>query len=566
MKTKLMPACLPAAAMIVFLFVLQPALLHAGGPLTPPGAPAPTMKSLQEIEPRTLIASLPYTITNSGSYYLSNSLTVTTGDAITILTNGVTLDLDGFTITSSAGAATGHGIYIPGAVRDITIINGGIEGGVKDNGNGTFTGGGFAYGISATNATSVRLTHVSVSGCLVDAIHLNFFGATIAEKCTVFTIGNYGIYANTVDGCSASDCGQLGVLAADAANSYGQSPYNGQGFAAYNAVNCYGVSSNNVGLNCNNGQNCIGTSSSGTGLSAILANNCTGSSSTTNNEGISAYTANGCYGSGGFAGLYCYNNAIGCIGSSSYGYGIYAPVANNCYGYSYIFAAGTNSWAGISASVAENCYGYSYNNNSGSFNNYGIQADVIHNCEGFGYYGYGIYSYNNNNPGAGVVENSYGQSYNASGIYARMANNCSGYSTNGTGMFVSYAANNCTGQSLNSDGLDSYGTVNNCYGFTDNGYYGIYCEDTVNNSIGTVLFGTSSGAIGIYAYASANNCNGYSPASGGYGLLTYEIATGCLGNDNAAGAVGIHAYVANSCVGISSAGTPEQVTYKYNMP
>src|SRR6516164_6192771 len=102
MKINLMPKSLQAATMILFVFVLQPSLLRAAGPLTPPGAPAPTMKSLQEIEPRTLIASLPYTITNSGSYYLSNNLTVATGDAITISTNGVTLDLNGFTITSSA--------------------------------------------------------------------------------------------------------------------------------------------------------------------------------------------------------------------------------------------------------------------------------------------------------------------------------------------------------------------------------------------------------------------------------------------------------------------------------
>jgi hypothetical protein len=38
------------------------------GPLTPPGPPALTMKTLQQIEPRTPISSVPVTITTSGSY------------------------------------------------------------------------------------------------------------------------------------------------------------------------------------------------------------------------------------------------------------------------------------------------------------------------------------------------------------------------------------------------------------------------------------------------------------------------------------------------------------------
>jgi hypothetical protein len=42
----------------------------AQGSLTPPGAPAPTMKTLAEIEPRTPIFSLPYTVTNAGSPWM----------------------------------------------------------------------------------------------------------------------------------------------------------------------------------------------------------------------------------------------------------------------------------------------------------------------------------------------------------------------------------------------------------------------------------------------------------------------------------------------------------------
>src|SRR5437667_49820 len=41
------------------------------GSLTPPGPPAPSMKSLAQIEPRTPISSLPFTINAAGSYYLT---------------------------------------------------------------------------------------------------------------------------------------------------------------------------------------------------------------------------------------------------------------------------------------------------------------------------------------------------------------------------------------------------------------------------------------------------------------------------------------------------------------
>ena len=44
------------------------------GSLTPPGAPGETMKALAQVEPRTPISSLPYTISESGSYYVTGNL------------------------------------------------------------------------------------------------------------------------------------------------------------------------------------------------------------------------------------------------------------------------------------------------------------------------------------------------------------------------------------------------------------------------------------------------------------------------------------------------------------
>ena len=63
------------------------------------------MMSLDQIEPRTADSiTTPLTITQPGSYYLTHQLTVSTGNAIDIDTNGVTLDLNGFTISSTAAS------------------------------------------------------------------------------------------------------------------------------------------------------------------------------------------------------------------------------------------------------------------------------------------------------------------------------------------------------------------------------------------------------------------------------------------------------------------------------
>src|SRR5215831_11960234 len=103
----------------------------AQGSLTPPGAPAPTMKTLTQIEPRTPISSLPFTINTPGSYYLTTNLNTTVSNAIVIATSGVTLDLNGFTLSSTVANAANGGtaILINSGLSELTILNGHIRGG-----------------------------------------------------------------------------------------------------------------------------------------------------------------------------------------------------------------------------------------------------------------------------------------------------------------------------------------------------------------------------------------------------------------------------------------------------
>jgi hypothetical protein len=90
---------------LVFSFCLTSSVFPQGS-LTPPAAPAPTMKTLDQIEPRTRIpgGTSGFTITASGSYYLSGNLSIASGDAVTINASNVTLDLGGFEVASTGGA------------------------------------------------------------------------------------------------------------------------------------------------------------------------------------------------------------------------------------------------------------------------------------------------------------------------------------------------------------------------------------------------------------------------------------------------------------------------------
>ena len=112
------------------------------GTLAPTNAPSESMKSLQEIwdrvdaqqdDPRTPISSLPYTISESGSYYVTGNLS-STGHGIVIEASGVTVDLMGFSLTGD-GSPGDYGINVDGstnAVIDRVVIKGGSISGFYD--------------------------------------------------------------------------------------------------------------------------------------------------------------------------------------------------------------------------------------------------------------------------------------------------------------------------------------------------------------------------------------------------------------------------------------------------
>jgi hypothetical protein len=365
--------CVIALA-VVSSFVLVPAAFSQGS-LTPPGAPAPTMKTLDQVEARTPIdgGAGAVTISNPGSYYLTGNITVSTGNAITIATSGVSLDLNGFTIKSTAASATGTGILINSALQNITIVNGFIQGGVTQSG-GTYSGSGFNNGINYSGATPVNVlvVRVSVSGCLNNGIALGFNASAVVDSCTVRTVGNTGINASIVKTSSVLECGISGIQANRVSDCHAVTIGFGEGLNAPSAQNCYGSSNGGTGLNAVTAQNCYGSSNSGTGLNSVTAQNCYGFS--TSNTGLYCNNAQNCYGtssgSGSF-GLSAQYTAIGCYGfNSGTGGGLFTAVASQCLG-----ITNGNSDGLDATRSASGCYGFSP---SGT----GLQAFIANVCVG----------------------------------------------------------------------------------------------------------------------------------------------------------------------------------------
>jgi hypothetical protein len=130
-----------AVSTLTFLW-FSPVSVLAQGSLTPPGARAATMKTLQQVEPRIDLQNAPasavttndpsyaYIIKQAGSYYLSASiLGAAKPNAIQIEAAGVTLDLNGFEIgRSSGGGAGNYGVRIRVTADGASIQNGFIRG------------------------------------------------------------------------------------------------------------------------------------------------------------------------------------------------------------------------------------------------------------------------------------------------------------------------------------------------------------------------------------------------------------------------------------------------------
>jgi parallel beta-helix repeat protein len=161
------------------------AALFGQGSLTPPGAPAPTMKTLQQVEPRTPISAAGFVITNPGSYYVTTNIVAAGGNGITIQADNVTVDLNGFALLGAGGSS---GVSVSGARSNIVVRGGTIR--------------GWGGRISAVSADGCRFEELQVSHNIGTAVRVANY-ATV-RGCTIYTNGGFGVQASLA--LQISDC------------------------------------------------------------------------------------------------------------------------------------------------------------------------------------------------------------------------------------------------------------------------------------------------------------------------------------------------------------------------
>jgi Right handed beta helix region len=349
------------AALLLSTLNFQPSTF-AQGSLTPPGTPAPTMKTLDQVEARTIVnatntpgdATNTFIISQPGSYYLTGNITGASGKhGISIQANDVTLDLNGFALISGGGGAF-RGVNVPAAQTNFRIRNGSVRG---------WTDGGVRTDL-ATSTLAEKLLLANNVGATGLAL-----GNGSAKDCvatgnaTGFVVGN---------GAEIEDCAATANTTGFTANDRTQ------------IIGCISTANTGVGFNCTSFVTLIdctasrnGTSGSGGGI--VVGGTCTvircnASRNIPSGVGITAGT--GCTiadctaGSNGLDGILADSGSTvrGCTAQANGNYGV--EVTGNCH---VIGNTCDQNNGGLYATGNGNrIEGNSINFNTGSTSGYGV--------------------------------------------------------------------------------------------------------------------------------------------------------------------------------------------------
>lgn len=204
MKPQLLQRCVLTSTGFIITALAQYAL--GQGSLTPPGAPAPMMKTLQQVEPRTPIATLPFAIVAPGSYYLTTNLISPGGiHGITVTADHVTIDLRGFAIIGTGQFVMNwNAINVPAPQVDLKVLNGAIT---------SWSG----EGVSAPTTRNSKLDDLRVSTIGRSALHIG--DGSLVNNCVVqsncfYQVGTPAIWVGnhcTVETCVAQNNAGWGI-------------------------------------------------------------------------------------------------------------------------------------------------------------------------------------------------------------------------------------------------------------------------------------------------------------------------------------------------------------------
>jgi hypothetical protein len=228
-------------------------------------APAFAVDGVVLINQSTVMAQggFPYKITQPGSYKLSGNLVVTTAieEAIEIISDDVTLDLNGFSISCN-GSCAGQAILNPCAVsiyssgikgfgNNTTITNGSIRGfrsgfGVEMNGTGGLLSDLRVMG----NENGIASMPCSYSAAAIIPVH-----GFVITRCYGIGNSNAGIAAaqSTVTDSVANNNGNAGFDDLGGGSVFINNVANGNGIGLETSNDLYGGNNfNNNGINVNN--------------------------------------------------------------------------------------------------------------------------------------------------------------------------------------------------------------------------------------------------------------------------------------------------------------------------
>lgn len=231
-----------SANILLAVFLFSSVLVYAGD-LEPSAAPASTMKTLDQVEPRIPIPGSDtvvgvYSISQSGSYYLTGDRYSSTS-GIYVGADNVTIDLMGYTLTGSVSGGD-YGIVISTGYSNVEISNGTIT---------NFTTGIYAGSYAGQNH---RVIKVRVCNNAAAGINLNGSSCLVKDCSSVGNGGSSGnwtygirtgsgsvIEGNTVNNNGANNSTHVyGIMAAQSCTIRGNTVYNN---AASANGNCFGI-------------------------------------------------------------------------------------------------------------------------------------------------------------------------------------------------------------------------------------------------------------------------------------------------------------------------------------